>query len=160
MERPDLRAVEEFLFHEAELLDTRQYDAWKDLFTESGYYWVPSQHDQKDPFTTVSLFYDDRPMMEARVLRLKHPSNLLSGPAFHYHHHVGNVRVRGPHTETGGWIVTSYVLMVESRPDEQRTYSAACEYSLLPRAESFAIAYKKAVLVNCDRGFGALNVPF
>ena len=33
--------VEDFLYHEAELLDERRYEEWLDLFTEDVHYWMP-----------------------------------------------------------------------------------------------------------------------
>src|SRR5262245_40325436 len=33
--------VEQFLYKQAELLDTRQWQEWIDLFTDDGIYWMP-----------------------------------------------------------------------------------------------------------------------
>ncbi len=33
--------IEEFLYHEAELLDERRYEEWLDLLTEDVRYWMP-----------------------------------------------------------------------------------------------------------------------
>ena len=38
------RAVEDFLFLEAELLDERQFREWLDLFTDDLHYWMPTRH--------------------------------------------------------------------------------------------------------------------
>ena len=59
-----LRRVEEFLYLEASFLDRPDLDAWLELYTEDGTYWMPAQEDQPDPFNHVSIFYDDRVMME------------------------------------------------------------------------------------------------
>ena len=47
--------VEQFLYHEARLLDTQQYEAWLELFTDDATYWVPLEREQKDPFETSSI---------------------------------------------------------------------------------------------------------
>ena len=40
---PELRAaVEDFLFHEADLLDTWRLDSWLELFTEECSYLIPA----------------------------------------------------------------------------------------------------------------------
>src|SRR5215510_2344325 len=52
--------AEEFLFHEARLLDTGRYEEWLALFTEDATYWLPLERNQKDPLETSSLVYDDR----------------------------------------------------------------------------------------------------
>jgi biphenyl 2,3-dioxygenase subunit beta len=35
-------AVEQFLYRQSELLDTRQWQAWIDLFADDGVYWMPA----------------------------------------------------------------------------------------------------------------------
>src|SRR5271169_4177338 len=69
----DLHHCEQFLMHEARLLDDGKFDAWLALFTSDAWYWVPSEPDQADPFATVSLIYDDRRLLETRVRRLASP---------------------------------------------------------------------------------------
>jgi 3-phenylpropionate/cinnamic acid dioxygenase small subunit len=69
----DLRRCEQFLLHEARLLDEGKFDDWLKLFTPEAWYWVPSEPDQADPIETVSLIYDDRRLLETRVRRLASP---------------------------------------------------------------------------------------
>ena len=74
MHKPlDLAACQQFLLHEARLLDEARFDDWVALFTSDAWYWVPSQPDQPDPHETVSLIYDDRRLLETRVRRLASP---------------------------------------------------------------------------------------
>src|SRR5438105_1364582 len=69
----DLHRCEQFLVHEARLLDEGKFDDWLALFTADAWYWVPSEPDQLDPQQTVSLIYDDRRLLETRVRRLASP---------------------------------------------------------------------------------------
>jgi benzoate/toluate 1,2-dioxygenase beta subunit len=69
----DRAPFEEFLIHEARLLDERRFRGWMELFAEDGTYWVPAVPDQASPFDQASLFYDDRELMKTRVERLEHP---------------------------------------------------------------------------------------
>ncbi len=156
----ELRDAELFLFDEAELLDGGRFEEWMELFTPDGDYWVPAAPDQASPLDMVSLFYDDRPMMEARIRRLREPSNLVYNAQTRSHHHVSNVRVRGFDASAATHLVSAYVLMVESRPDEQRVFSGACEYRLRHVDGALKIVRKKVVLVNCDAMFGPLAIPF
>src|SRR5689334_16482491 len=89
----DLQTVSAFLFHEAGLLDDNRFEDWMALFLPDGYYWAPVKPDQEDFLNHVSLFYDDRPMMQARILRLRHPNNqsLLNPPRCC--RLVGNIRL-------------------------------------------------------------------
>ena len=42
--RTELRLeVEDFLYHEARLLDERRFHEWLDLFTEDVVYWMPTR---------------------------------------------------------------------------------------------------------------------
>jgi benzoate/toluate 1,2-dioxygenase beta subunit len=154
------RAAEEFLFHEATLLDQGRFEEWMELFTPDGVYWVPVEPDQKSPLDTVSLFYDDRPMMEARFRRLREPTNLVYNSRTRTHHHISNVRVAGWDVGSNTLQLECYVLMVEARPNEQRIFSGACEYRLRPMDDGLKIVRKKVVLVNCDAMFGSLAIPF
>ena len=41
------RAVEQFLFHQAEVADERRWDEWLGLFTRDGKYWMPAEAGQE-----------------------------------------------------------------------------------------------------------------
>src|SRR5437773_668151 len=49
----DLHRCEQFLLHEARLLDEGKFDDWLALFTADGWYWVPSEPEQDNPHDTV-----------------------------------------------------------------------------------------------------------
>ena len=69
----DRSECEQFLIHEARLLDDRRFRDWMALFTEDGSYWVPASVGQATPFGRTSLFYDDLELMRTRIDRLEHP---------------------------------------------------------------------------------------
>src|SRR5215468_12294243 len=69
----DRERCEQFLLHEARLLDEAKFDDWLALFTADAWYWVPSEPEQDNPHDTVSLIYDDRRLLETRVRRLASP---------------------------------------------------------------------------------------
>ena len=62
----DRQDCEDFLLHEARLLDEARFDEWLALFTPDAQYWVPSEPKQQSPHDTVSLMYDDRRLLETR----------------------------------------------------------------------------------------------
>ena len=65
---PDLRGVfETFLYYEADLLDRGEFEAWYDLFTEDGLYWVPIGDDGDDPGRAVSVAFDDHRRLGDRI---------------------------------------------------------------------------------------------
>ena len=50
----DSREIEQFLYHEAELLDARQYKEWLELFTDDAIYWMPTGGDNLDPEKAIN----------------------------------------------------------------------------------------------------------
>jgi benzoate/toluate 1,2-dioxygenase beta subunit len=42
--------IEQYLYHEARLLDDRKLDEWLKLWTPEGRYWVPRKQGQESPF--------------------------------------------------------------------------------------------------------------
>ena len=67
----DRASIEQFLIHEALLLDGRRFRDWMGLFADDGTYWVPAAPEQASPFDQASLFYDDRDLMRTRIERLE-----------------------------------------------------------------------------------------
>ncbi|NJN39624.1 MAG: hypothetical protein HC807_00405 [Gammaproteobacteria bacterium] len=84
--------IEEFLYHEAHLLDTQRFEEWLELFTEDATYWVPLEQGQNDPLDTSSIIHDDRTLLELRVKQARHPRAHARKPMARTVHQVGNVR--------------------------------------------------------------------
>src|ERR1700716_3823567 len=85
--------VERFLYLEARLLDTQQYEAWLELFTEDATYWVPLEHDQKEALETSSIIHDDRTLLGLRVKQARHPRAHARFPLARTVHQVANILV-------------------------------------------------------------------
>jgi 3-phenylpropionate/cinnamic acid dioxygenase small subunit len=155
----DRAAVEEFLVHEARLLDERRFRDWIELFAEDGTYWVPAVPDQASPFDQASLFYDDRDLMRTRVERLEHPRIHVQTPPSRTAHLVGNVIVEEADAATGEVLVGSTVIMVEYRDDAQRVFAGRQRHRLRREGASFRIVQKRVDLINCDSAFEPMAVP-
>lgn len=151
--------VEAFLFHEARLLDEHRFDEWLALFAEDGRYWIPLEHDQADPYETVSLIYDDRRALETRVRQLANPSRHAQTPRSWTSHLVGNVTIEEGSREDGALVARSNVQMLEARGERQRLFAGHCTHHLLWTGSAFRIALKRVDLVNCDSPMDGINVP-
>ncbi len=151
-------AFEDFLIHEARLLDDRNFRAWMELFTEDGTYWVPAVPGQNSPFDQASLFYDDRELMRTRIDRLEHPRIHVQTPPSRTAHIIGNITVAKSDDGTD-FEVTSTVFVAEYRQDKQRLFAGRQHHKLRVQGEDFRIAHKKVELINCDSAFEALAVP-
>jgi benzoate/toluate 1,2-dioxygenase beta subunit len=139
--------VEQFLYHEARLLDTGQYEAWLELFTDDATYWLPLERDQKDPYETSSIVHDDRTLLELRVKQARHPRAHARLPLARTVHQVGNILVEEGHHEIK---VNSTLQLVEFRNERQRLYGALVEHRLRRAGDSFKIAHKRVDLVNSE----------
>jgi 3-phenylpropionate/cinnamic acid dioxygenase small subunit len=155
----DRTPFELFLIHEARLLDDRRFRDWMGLFTEDGTYWVPAVSGQDSPFNQASLFYDDRDLMNTRVSRLEHPRIHVQTPPSRTAHLVGNAIVEQADEAAGEYLVSSTVIMVEYREDQQRVFAGRQQHRLRRDGARFRIVAKRVDLINCDSAFEAMAVP-
>jgi benzoate/toluate 1,2-dioxygenase beta subunit len=152
--------LREVVFHEANLLDERRFEEWLDLYTQDAVYWVPAAPGQSSADDHVSLFYDDKETMVARVKRLRHPEIHAQSPASRTCRFVTNLAVDRGGDDSVTCTVTSNQLIVEYRPGwEQRIFAGRCRHTLRFRDGRWMIAGKRLDLINCDAAFAALTVP-
>ena len=148
---------EQFLYHEARLLDTQRYEDWLALFTDDATYWVPLEQNQKDPLETSSIVHDDRTLLELRVKQARHPRAHARQPLARTVHHVGNILVEESPAEVR---VNSTLQLVEFRNEKQRLYAALVEHRLRRANGSFRIAHKRIDLVNSEGELDGIAVLF
>jgi benzoate/toluate 1,2-dioxygenase beta subunit len=150
--------VEQFLYHEARLLDTGQLEAWLDLFTDDATYWLPLERGQKDPFETSSIIHDDRTLLELRVKQARHPRAHARQPLARTVHQVGNVMVLSDNGS--GITVASTLNLVEFRNEKQRHYGALVEHRLRRAGDGYRIAHKRVDLVNSEGELDGIAILF
>jgi len=156
--RLDLRRCEQFLLHEAQLLDEAKFDEWLALFTAEAWYWVPSEPDQADPVETVSLIYDDRRLLETRVRRLASPRMYSQEPRSRTSRMVGNVSIED--ADRDACTVRCKFMMIEYRREQQRLFGGTMLHRLVQSDGRIMIAWKRVNLVNCDAPLEGITVPF
>jgi len=149
--------VEQFLYHEARLLDTGQLEAWLELFTEDATYWVPLEQNQREPFETSSIIHDDRTLLELRVKQARHPRAHARLPLARTVHQIGNVVAEEGENEI---LVSSTLTLVEFRNEKQRLYGALVEHRLRKTNGSFKIAHKRVDLVNSEGELDGIAILF
>jgi len=150
--------VEEFLYHEARLLDTHRLEAWLELFTDDATYWLPLERGQKDALETSSIIHDDRTLLELRVKQARHPRAHARLPLARTVHQVGNVMVLSE--ENGEVRVASTLTLIEFRSERQRVWGALVEHRLRREGESFRIAHKRVELVNSEGEIDGVAILF
>ena len=151
MGSPDLNRVEQFLYDEADCLDRADLDAWLDLYTEDGTYWMPVQYDQEDPFNHISLFYDDdRALMEVRKRNFVHPGAASKEYPVRASHIIGNVRVVEHEQESGALTVRSNFQCVLYYREKKTLYAGKYTHQLVADGDSYLIQQKRVDLIDCD----------
>ncbi len=153
-------AAADFLFMEARLLDERRFEEWRELFTDDGYYWVPARPDQPNPLDEVSIFYDDKDLMETRIKRLRHPRVHAQIPHTRTAHLVTNVLLEPDVPPEAEALVSSKLLVATYRQDQQDVYAGDCRHALRREGGLWRIVWKKVVLINCDAMLKSLFIPF
>lgn len=159
-------ACEDFLIHEARLLDDGLFDDWLALFTPEAHYWVPSEPNQGSPLDTLSLMYDDRRLLETRVRRLASPRIYSQEPRSRTSRIVTNVTVEDASKHDtyeaagDGTLIRSKFSMVEFRREEQRLFVGTYFHRLVQTDAGIRIAFKRINLINCDAALDGLVIPF
>ena len=145
---------EQFLFHEARLLDEQRLEEWLALFTEDATYWVPLEQGQKDPVGTSSIIHDDRTLLELRVKQARHPRAHARLPLARTVHQVSNIMVKD------GLTVHSNLVLVEYRQEKQRVWGALVEHRLRHAGDSYRIAHKRVDLANSEGELDGIAILF
>jgi 3-phenylpropionate/cinnamic acid dioxygenase small subunit len=118
---------------------------------------VPSEPDQKSPYDTVSLIYDDRRLLETRVRRLASPRIYSQEPRSRTTRIVTNVTLEESGQDA---LVRSKFMMIEFRRNAQRLFGGTFFHRLVRHEGGVRIRLKRVDLVNCDAPLDGLGVPF
>jgi 3-phenylpropionate/cinnamic acid dioxygenase small subunit len=145
------RRVEQFLFYQAELLDTKCWQGYIDLFADEGVYWMPARPEQTEWLDSASIFAEDKQLMSVRMGRITHPNAWSQAPLWETNHVLGNVvieelaetRIR----------VRSRFQVLELRRDQLRSLAGVYRHTLLRRGEDFKIELQRVDLMNAQAPF-------
>jgi len=153
-----LHAIEDFLYQEASFLDRPDLDAWLELYTEDGVYWMPAIVDQKDALNHISLMYDDRVMMEIRKRNFVHPRAASKDYTVRASHIISNVRIRKMNEPTGDCTVTSNFQCISYYLDKQTLFAGTYVHELVQQTDGYRIRHKRVNLINCDGVLGTIII--
>ena len=149
-DRKILAEVEALLYEEADCLDRADLDAWIDLYTDDGTYWMPATPAQQDPLNHISHFYDDRVMMEIRRRNFVHPRAASKDHEVRCSHIIGNIRILGADDASGRLDVSSRFHALMYYRNEQRVFGGTYRHELQRTEEGLRILHKRVDLINCD----------
>lgn len=151
---PDMdleRQIEQFLFHQSELLDTKNWQAYIDLFAEDGVYWMPARPEQTEWLDSPSIFAEDKDLMNVRMGRITHPNAWSQAPLWETSHLVGNVVVE--EASDLRLRVRSRFQVLELRRDTQRSFAGTYRHTLRRQAGDFRIELQRVDLMNAQAPF-------
>jgi 3-phenylpropionate/cinnamic acid dioxygenase small subunit len=146
--------IEQFLYHEAELLDERRYEEWLDLFTEDARYWMPMRrnvphHDGAREFTRegadVNWFDEGKDTLTRRVKQIRTGVHWAEQPPSRICHMVSNVQIleAGPDEVR----VKSRFLLYRNRVETETDFLVGKREDVLRRVDgTLRIARRKIVL--------------
>jgi 3-phenylpropionate/cinnamic acid dioxygenase small subunit len=145
------RQIEQFLFYQAELLDTKCWEAYIDLFSEEGVYWMPARAEQTEWLDSPSIFAEDRELMRVRMGRITHPNAWSQAPLWATSHVVGNVVIE---ESSGSQInVRSRFQVLELRRDRLRQFAGVYRHTLLRLENDVKIKLQRVDLMNAEAPF-------
>jgi benzoate/toluate 1,2-dioxygenase subunit beta len=144
----DRHRVEQFLFHEAQLMDESRFDEWLALWGEPALYWVPSNRDEIDPRREISLIYDDSVRLQLRVARLKSGFAHAQEPRSRMRRLISNLEIEA--ASGNEIIVHSNFILAELRRGKQDLFAGRTTHRLRDEGGTLKMISKKVRLINND----------
>jgi p-cumate 2,3-dioxygenase subunit beta len=141
-----VRAVEQFLYREADLLDEWRLHEWLEFFDPAGHYLVPATDTPDgDPSRDLFLIQDDRFLLEQRVNSLLTRAAHAEYPHSRTRRLITNVRVRSHSPEST--CVTANFAVFRIRAGTMDTYVGQYRHHLVADDQlGFRFITRKAVL--------------
>lgn len=143
-----LREIEQFLYRQSELLDSKLWQDYIDLFADDGVYWMPVTPEQTEWEGSPSIFAEDKHMMEVRMGRVTHPTAWSQAPMWATSHVVGNVVIEAE--APGEWQVRSRFHMMELRRDTVRHFGGTYRHTLVREAGQLKIKLQRVDMFNAQ----------
>jgi 3-phenylpropionate/cinnamic acid dioxygenase small subunit len=142
------REIEQFLYRQSELLDSKLWQDYIDLFADDGVYWMPVTPDQTEWEGSPSIFAEDRYMMEVRMGRVTHPTAWSQVPMWATSHVIGNVVIESASDDE--WVVRSRFHMMELRRDSVRHFGGTYRHTLIREDGQLKIKLQRVDMFNAQ----------
>jgi p-cumate 2,3-dioxygenase beta subunit len=144
--------VEDFLIHEARLLDKWKLDDWLQLLTEDCYYHIPSNNiPEGDPKKDLFLISDDRKRIDARVKRLKSPLAHIENPHSRTRRLISNIFI-AERTENDISVQSNFIVHRFRRYEEASVFVGEYHHKITIEKNQLKICERKVVLDSEELG--------
>lgn len=153
-----MREIEDFLHHEADLLDERRFEAWLELFTDDVRYWMPIRknlpfdqaHRDITDENDVSWIDDDKVTLGKRVKQILTGIHWAEEPLSRTSHLITNIRLVEPATllaEGSTALVRSRFLVHRNRLETETDFFVGRREDTLRRVNgTLRIARRKIII--------------
>lgn len=137
--------IEDFLYHEAALIDDWKTQEWANLFTEDAEYLIPpTENPDANKDTALFIINDDYHRLQQRAIRLGKRTAHSEFPHSIARHMISNVRIA---SQSSKEVVVDYNQVVyRSKRQITDTYICSVQQNLIPDGETFKIRSKRVVL--------------
>jgi benzoate/toluate 1,2-dioxygenase beta subunit len=142
-------AVEQFLYHQADLLDRKEWERWIGLFADDGIYWMPPEPSYTTWEGTPAIFAEDKNLMRVRMGRVLHPDAWSQRPLWGTNHVVSNVIIERQ-SPNGDVIARSRFHMMELRRDDVRHFAGSYMHQLRKTKEGYRIKLQRVDMTNAQ----------
>jgi 3-phenylpropionate/cinnamic acid dioxygenase small subunit len=150
--------ITDFIYREAYLLDSMQWDAWLDLFHPEGRYWMPLEWQQQDPVLQPSLMYEDLLLLKVRVERLSGERTFSQKPKSRCHHLLQAPQILAGDADAGLYKARTSYIYTEMRGDTLERFSGWASHELVRSGDSIKIKLKRIDLINFDAPLGNIQL--
>lgn len=144
--------VEQFLYKQSELLDTKRWQDWIDLFTPDGIYWMPPAPEYKTWDGQPAIFAEDKNLMTVRMNRVLHPDAWSQRPLWETNHVVSNVSIQKIN-KNGSVEVRSRFHMMELRRDDVRHFAGSYLHTLAKTKTGYRIKLQRVDMANAQAAY-------
>ena len=145
-------AAEQFLYRQSELLDSKKWQNWIDLFADDGIYWMPPEPSYKTWDGQPAIFAEDKNLMTVRMNRVLHPDAWSQRPLWETNHVVSNVVVDKV-SPNGDVVVKSRFHMMELRRDDVRHFAGAYRHELKKTKDGYRIKLQRVDMTNAQAAY-------
>ena len=138
--------VEDFLYHEAALLDDWKLNEWQALLTDDAAYYVPPNDQlESDHRTTLFLVADDRERIRQRIIRVQDPNCHAEFPKSRTRRMIGNVRILDVEGDLIS-VAANFVCYRFRRYERIREYVGSYRYELRRVGDTFRIKERRVLI--------------
>lgn len=153
---PDLQhEIEQFLYHEARILDERRFAEWYELLADDIRYVMPTRYNRTRREAArefaaddeAQLFDEDKQSLAQRIRRLASGTAWAEDPPSRTRHFVTNVVVHQT-ADTDEFEVDCYYLLYRSRLEREVEIFAGMRHDLLRRVNGggWQVARRRIIL--------------